>query len=160
MMKRILLVPAALLLGACASYSGRGLVPGQDSFAEVLRTMGTPAMQWQHPDGSKQLSYPRGPASPESFMVRIGADGKLQDIRNVIVPESFARIQPGMSKAEVLQILGPPAQTVYFAARDELVYDWTYQEMADPAHFLVLFDASKETVRASMIQIDRPPSMY
>ena len=38
----------------------------------------------------------------------------------------FARIQPDMTQAEVLQLLGPsqPQWTAYFKPRHELVWEW------------------------------------
>lgn len=119
-------------------------------------------MRWQDADGSLQLAYPRGPSGNHTYMVRIGPDGKLQSIRNVLEPDSFARIRQGMTKDQVLRILGPsePSRTVYFKARDELVWDWLYQISlgGDAAHFLVLFDATTGTVRTTMTQIEYPPS--
>lgn len=53
---------AALLLGACAASSGRGLVPGSAGLAEVIGIMGESAMRWQDADASVELAYPRGPA--------------------------------------------------------------------------------------------------
>jgi len=161
-MKCWIAILAAFVLSACASYSGSGLKPEQDGLEDVLRTMGKPAMQWRDTDGSIQLSYPRGPSSTESFMVRIGKNGKLQSIRNVLVPETIALIKPGMAQNEVLRILGPsePTFTIYFKARDELVWDWRYQAEQDLAHFLVLFDGTKGTVRCTMILVDMLPTPF
>ena len=144
---------AVTLLAACASYSGSGLKPMQSSTEEVLRVMGQPAMRWQNPDGSLQLSYPRGPMGVHSYMVFIGADGKLQRIENTMDSPAFARIRRGMQKEEVLRVLGPPepSWTVYFKARDELVWEWRYcDDWNSPARFDVLFDDSSGTVRSTM----------
>ena len=152
-MKRWLVILASLLLAACASYGGSGLKPGEAGLADVLRVMGQPAMRWQDQDGSLQLSYPRGPLGFHSYMALIGPDSKLQGIDNVMDPKAFARIRAGMAKDQVLRILGPsePAWTVYFKARDELVWEWRYcDEWNDAARFDVLFDASKGTVRSTM----------
>lgn len=156
-MKRLILLLTTALLTACASYSGSGLLPGRDSLNEVVRVMGEPAMRWTDPDGSVQLAYPRGPFSPDSFMVRVGPDGKLRSIENTLTPESLARIQPGMTKEQVLRTLGPPepSWTVYFPRRDELAWDWRVYENGKPAHFIVLFDNTKGIVRSAM-QIMEP----
>lgn len=143
---------AALLLAACASYGGRGLVPGNSELAEVLRVMGEPAMRWQEPDGSLQLAYPRGPAGVHTFMVHIGPDGKLQRIENALEYRGFMQLRPGMSEAQVLQILGPPyaGWTGYFKARDERVWEWRYcDDMYNAAHFSALFDATSRTLRTT-----------
>lgn len=162
-MKIRFLALAAVILSACASYSGSSLEPGTDTLDTVIRVMGEPAMRWQDADGSIQLSYPRGPSSPESFMVKLGKDGKLQSIKNVLVPEVTRQISAGMTKDEVLRLIGPPENgwTIYFKARDELVWDWRYQESSELAHFVVLFDATRGTVRSSMVIIDiKPPTPF
>lgn len=145
---------AAALLTACASYSGPGLKPGEARLEEVQALMGAPALRWQHPDGSMQLAYPRGPAGLETFMVRLAPDGRLQSIGNVLDEDSFARIRSGMTKDEVLRAIGPPdpARSVYFRARDELAWEWRFREVyGGPARFVVLFDATAGRVRSTLI---------
>lgn len=152
-MKPIISVLAALLVAACAAYGGRGLIPASSGLADVVRVMGEPAMRWQDPDGSVQLAYPRGPAGFHTFMVRIGPDGKLQGIENVLDTKGFAKITPGMTEDQVLKILGPsyPAWTSYFSARDERVWQWRYCDDRNIAgHFSVLFNAGAARVRTTM----------
>lgn len=143
---------SAFLLGACAAYSGYGLKPGIDRLEDVLHVMGQPAMRWENPDGSVQLAYPRGPAGFHTYMVHIGSDGKLQQIENVMDEKHFSRIQPGMTKEDVLYILGPSNSpwTVYFKSRDELVWEWRYCSWNEASRFDVLFDNSRGTVRKTM----------
>ena len=150
---------AVAALSGCASYSGSNLKLGEAGVEDVVREMGQPAMRWQNADGSTELAYPRGPTGFATYLARIGPNGKLQTIRNVLDAEHFARILPGMSKEQVLRVLGPsePSKTMYFKARDELVWDWRYQMVgAHPARFLVLFDASAGTVRSTMTVIEDP----
>jgi len=148
----LLVLSASLLLAACASYSGSALKPGEATLAEVEAAMGTPAMSWQNPDGSRQLAYTRGPAGFHTYMVAIGADGRLQSIVNVLDMKSFARIQPDMTQEQVLRILGPTTcGKAYFAARDELVWQWRYlDDFRASAHFMVLFNGKDGTVRSTM----------
>ena len=146
---------ATMLLVACASYSGSGLKPGEARLGDVQGLMGPPAMRWQEPDGSVQLTYPRGPAGFHTFMVKLGPDGRLQGIADVLEEKSFARIRAGVTKDEVLRVLGPPdySRSVYFKARDELVWDWRFCQLyGNSARFLVLFDGASGTVRSTMIQ--------
>lgn len=144
---------SALLLCACAAYNGRGLKPGVDQLENVLDVMGQPAMRWQNPDGSVQLAYPRGPMGYHTYMVQVGSDGKLRQIENVLDEKNISRIQPGMTKEDVLYILGPSFSgwTAYFKARDELAWEWRYCDAWNEAARLdVLFDNSKATVRRTM----------
>src|SRR5450759_3380735 len=152
---------ATMLLAACASYSGSGLKPGEARLDDVQGLMGPPAMRWQEPDGSVQLAYPRGPLGYHTFMVKLVPDGRLQSIANVLEEKSFARIHARMTKDEVLRVLGPPdySRTVYFKARDELVWDWRFRSaFAEPSRFLVLFDKRLGTVRSAMTQVEMRPS--
>lgn len=142
-----------MLLGACASYNGRGLIPGEAGLENVLGLMGKPAMQWQLTDGSVQLAYPRGPMGLDTYMVFLGSDGKLRQIENVLDQKHFARIRQGITKQEVLRILGPshPGWTAYFERRDELVWEWRFcDDWNEPSRFDVLFDNSTGTVRSTM----------
>lgn len=153
-MKPFITILTALLLVACASYNGRGLKPDESRLEDVVRIMGNPAMQWQEPDGSQQLAYPRG---IHTFMVDIGPDGKMQKIENIMRMKTFKRVRPGMSKSEVLRILGPSdsSETAYFKARDELVWEWRYcDDWNELSRFEVLFDGSKEVVRSTMVLTD------
>ncbi|MGC2049556.1 MAG: hypothetical protein WA635_13230 [Gallionella sp.] len=153
-MKFFITILTAFLLAACAAYDGRGLKPGDSRLEDVLRIMGEPAMQWQEPNGSRQLAYPRG---IHTFMVDIAPDGRMQKIENIMNMKTFKRIQPGMTKSEVLRILGPSESsgTAYYKARDELVWEWRYcDDWNEAARFEVLFDGSKEVVRSTMSLTD------
>lgn len=145
---------ATLLLAACASFSGSGLAPGEARLEQVQALMGPPALSWKDADGSIQLAYPRGPAGFDTYMVKLGPAGRLQSIANVLDEQTFARIRAGMTKDEVLRLIGPPdySRSVYFKARDELAWEWRFREVyGNPAHFAVLFDATAGSVRSTMI---------
>jgi hypothetical protein len=147
------LATGVLTLCGCVSYSGSALRPGQSTLDEVRATMGEPAARWSNPDGSLQLSYPRGPSGFHSYMVYLDAAGRLQRIQNVMDYDSFYRISRGMSESDVVRILGPsvPEWTNYFEARKELVWEWRYcNEFSEAARFDVLFDGDSRTVRTSM----------
>jgi hypothetical protein len=156
MLQKALLLSCSLIVAACASYGGSGLKPGEARLEDVQQTMGLPALRWQDPDGSQQLAYPRGPMGFDTFMVRLGPDGKLRSIENVLDERHLAAVRPGMSKEEVLRVLGPSDvnATVYFKARDELVWDWRYYASGtyEPMRLMVLFDTTSGTVRSTMVK--------
>ena len=158
MLKRLLLIACVLLLSACASYSGRGLNPGEATLNDVVTVMGEPAMRWQDADGREQLAYPRGPEGMQTFMAFVGANGRLERIEGVLDSKHFARIRNGQSdKAEVLRLLGPsyPYWTAYFKARDELVWEWRFcDDWSEVAKFDVLFDATTGIVRSTYQRSD------
>jgi len=152
-LERFFLIGILALLSACASYSGRGLIPGEATLDDVLTTMGEPAMRWHDPDGREQLAYPRGPEGKQTFMVFIGDDGRLERIEGVLDSAHFARIRNGQSdQAEVLRLLGPsqPQWTAYYEARNELVWEWRFCDAwSEVAFFDVLFDATTGIVRST-----------
>lgn len=151
--RRLLVGSLALLLSACAGYSGYGLKTGVATRVDVTAAMGTPAMTWRDADGIEQLAYPRGPEGPHTFMVFMAADGRLQRIEQVLKMTYFARLQPGRSdKESVLRLLGPPVPqwTEYYPARDELVWEWQFCDSWNQlARFDVLFDAATGVVRTA-----------
>jgi hypothetical protein len=155
---RLAVIGAAVLVSACASYGGRGLVPGVATLPEVVATMGEPAMIWMDDDGRQQLAYPRGPQGMQTFMAFIDAQGRLERIEGVLDTAHFARIEPGKSdQAAILRLLGPsqPHWTVYFERRDELVWEWRICDDWGKQAFLdVLFDGTTGLVRSSFQRAD------
>jgi len=152
-----LIVLAASLLCACASYQGRTLQPGMTTLADVERVMGPPALRWPGADGSLKLAYPRGPQGYHTWMVQLAPDGKLRDIRNVLEPKSFGAIRPGMTQGEVLFAIGPsPAHwTQRFPARHELVWEWRWcNNIGEPSRFDVIFDEPSGRVRSTLTQTE------
>lgn len=151
-MKRFGLILLSLLLGACAAYDGLGLQAGISSADAVVERMGSPALRWAEEDGGETLVYPRGPFGFHTYFVRIDSRGAFAGRENVLTTRHFARIQAGMTEAQVLRTLGPSvaAWTVYFAARDELVREWRYcDDWNEPARFNVLFDGTSKRVRST-----------
>jgi len=149
---RGLVVFSALLIAACASYSGSNLKPGVSTLPEVVASMGEPAMVWKNPDGSQQLAYPRGPAGTQTFMAYVGPDGKLQRIEGVLDMAHFARIQAGMSKEEVLRVLGPPGPlwTQTYSRSNTLAWSWLFCDSSSLQNFFdVMFDATTGIVRST-----------
>ena len=153
LLRWLILAGSALALSACAGFGGTDLKPGESRRADVIASMGTPAMRWQDPDGREQLAYPRGPAGTQTFMAFIAPDGRLERIEKVLDIEHFARIQAGKTDmATVLRLLGPvpPQNVVYFKARDELVWSWLFcDSFYLQAYFDVLFDGTTGIVRTT-----------
>lgn len=153
----LLLATLAALLAGCASYNGRGLRPGIDDGNAVRALMGEPAQQWSAADGSRHLAYPRGPEGTHTYMVELAPDGRLKSIENVLDTRHFALIAAGMEMDEVQRLIGPPqpSWTVYFEARDELVWEWLYcDDLGLQARFDVLFDGSSRRVRSTLSRPD------
>lgn len=157
--RRSAMAGVAILLSACAGVGGADLKSGSAAVPDVIAALGEPAMVWKDGSGREQLAYPRGPSSSQSFMVFIGADGRLERIEQVINSENFARIKSGASDEEAVQrILGPsllPPMLSY--ARNELAWEWRYMNILNQrAFFGVLFDASTGLVRTTYQRREYP----
>ena len=149
------LVLAALAAG-CASYDGHSLRPGLSTEAEVRGTMGQPAAEFVAADGSKRLAYPRGPLGTNTYMADVGPDGRVRGVENVLNDDTFHRIQPGLTRDDVLRMIGPPRDTMYFPRLEQdsweylFVDTWGYR-----AIFSVNFDRSGVVVSKFSRRLER-----
>ena len=97
------------LLAGCASYDGRGLVPGKSTGAEVEALMGAPALRVANADGSNTWLFPRGPGGRHTYAVAVGADGVMRGIEQRLTLENVKKLMPGQSTAkQVRELMGPP----------------------------------------------------
>jgi len=120
---------AITLLSGCASYDGRGLVPGASTVSEVEALMGVPAARLASPGGSSVLYYPRGPAGRESYAVIVGADGKMQAIEQRLTEANIAKLVAGSATAaQVRELLGPPPTIAQMPRLHREV--WEYRMMS------------------------------
>jgi hypothetical protein len=88
----------AVAISACASYySGAGLIPGKSASAEVEAAMGSPPAIVTLGGGEALWQYPRRPAGRETFAVRIGPDGRVREVSQVLSMQNLARLPPGES---------------------------------------------------------------
>ncbi|MDD3353998.1 hypothetical protein [Zoogloea sp.] len=146
------------MLSACSHLDHSGVRPGVSTLAEVQRSLGPPAMRWSTPEGIERLAFTTSPMGYQTWMVTIGAHGRVSTIENVLTMPHFAHIQAGLSQEDVLRTLGPPypGWTIYYRARDELVWEWRYCDAwAEPARFSVLFDGASGRVRSTIAQPER-----
>jgi len=138
----LFLALAASLLSCAGASSVRS---GMDE-AQVQARMGKPETVRKNPDGSETWEYPTGPLGRQTYMVTVGSDHAVKDVRQVLSDEYFLKVIPGMSRDEVRQLLGKPSEVSTFAARDEEVWSWRYQQQ-NAMFFHVMFDRSAGTVR-------------
>jgi len=117
------------LLSACAGFAHYGLEAGRSSEADVRGAMGTPAMEFANPDGTRQLAYPTGPLGTQTHMAFISGDGKLVRLEQVLDEAHFARIVPGQSTREdVRRLIGPPFQTLEFRNLGQVAWDYHFMD--------------------------------
>jgi hypothetical protein len=125
-------VLALLLLAGCASFDGRGLVPGQSTVADVEAKMGPAADKRVTAAGETVYYYPRLPWGYATYAARISPEGKLIALEQRLTEENIARLKPGATRAqEVLELLGPPYEPMKQALSGNEI--WTYP-MRLPGH--------------------------
>jgi outer membrane protein assembly factor BamE (lipoprotein component of BamABCDE complex) len=97
-----------LLLAGCASYDGRGLVPGQSRAADVEALMGAPTEKLTV-GGDSVWFYNRNPAGLHVYAVRIAPDGVMRSIEQRLTVRNVHQLRPGSTTAQqVKELLGSP----------------------------------------------------
>jgi hypothetical protein len=143
-----------LLLAGCASYSGSGLKPGVATQADVVRTMGRPAVELPDAGGGRELAYPHGPLGTETFIAHVDSRGTLTRIEQVLNDDHFRRIHEGQTKEEVLHAIGPPGDQMRFGNGNvawiyRFVDSWGY-----PSDFNVSLDPAGIVVSKIAIRLE------
>jgi hypothetical protein len=125
-MKRIAVFLAFFLLVAgCASFQGRGLVPGQSTAADVEAVMGLAADKRPAAGGETVYYFPRLPWGYATYAARIAPDGKLVALEQRLTIENIEKLKPGVTRAdEVRDLLGPPFEPMKQALSGNEI--WTY----------------------------------
>ena len=148
----IVVAAAAVLVAGCDQQKIEKLEEGVSTEADVRRQFGEPAAVYDEGGGARTLEYPRQPEGQTTFMIGIGADGKMSALRQVLRPDIFAKITPGMDKAQVRRLIGRPAATQRYELKKEEAWDWRYLENQEARVFIVTFDDSgRVTQTASML---------
>jgi hypothetical protein len=143
----------AVSLSGCVAISP--VTSGMDEM-QVQSRLGKPETVRKNSDGSETWEYPQGPLGRETYMVTMGSDHAVKEVRQVLREEYFSQVRPGMSREQVRQLLGKPGEVMVFRARDEEVWSWRYLEQ-NPMFFNVLFDRSAGTVRITQRQEEVRP---
>ena len=141
----LLLVLAALLAG-CDPQKISELEEGVSTEADVRARFGEPAAIYEESNGDRTLEYPRQPAGNTNYMILIGADGRMSALRQVLKPENFARVTPGLDSNQVRRLLGRPAKAQTYELKDEEVWDWRFADGQEIKIFSVTFDRDRRVI--------------
>jgi len=142
---------AALLLAACDPQAIKELEEGVSTEADVVQRFGQPERVWPEAGGAKTYEYNRQPEGLRNYMITIGADGKMSALRQVLTPENFARVQPGMGVEDVRRMLGKPARQVPYELKREIVWSWKFLEPpSDKKAFNVVFSPDYRVLRTEV----------
>lgn len=116
-----------LALAGCAGVMRTAPSIG-DPREAVIAKFGAPAAVHRVAQ-DEVFEYPTGPFGQETYMARIGADGRLASFEQVLTGEKFATLTIGTATREdVRRTLGRPAETSYLALPDLEVWSYRYKE--------------------------------
>ena len=134
----------ASVLAACDPQKIRELEEGVSTEADVRARFGEPEKVWEGPAGARIFEYNRQPAGAKNYMITVGPDGRMSALRQVLTPQNFARVLPGMMLEDVRRMLGKPKKVTPYELKRQTHYDWRYQDgpnQSDTRVFTVVFDA-------------------
>ncbi len=136
------------LAAACVNFPS--ISPGTPA-PEVRAKFGAPEAIWKNPDGSEAWEYPLGPVGVQTYMITLGPDQTVREVRQVLSLEYLDKVQPGMSREEVRRMIGKPREIDFFPARDEEVWTWRIQEFNFRyRRFHALFDRTTGNLRSTL----------
>jgi SmpA / OmlA family len=151
MLKKLLflgLFTALLGLGGCDPQAIKELEEGVSTEADVRARFGEPERVWDGVSGERIFEYNRQPAGHRNYMISIGADGKMSALRQVLTPENFAKVQPGMMMEDVRKMLGKPMRVVPYELKKETYYNWRYLDAPNTSMvFSAVFNGDMRVVR-------------
>lgn len=138
----------SLTLSACDPQRISELKEGVSTEADVRDRFGAPENVWDEPGGARTFEYNRQPAGQVNYMITLGADGRLVAVRQVLTPENFAKVQPGMGMDAVRRMLGKPAKVTPYELKKETHADWRYLEAPNqPRVFTVIYGPDQMVLR-------------
>ncbi len=121
------LVLAALAMGGCAVVPQ---LPAGAEESQVRAALGEPALVLPDPAGGKVLAYPRGPGGSETHLARLGSDGRLIALEQVLDESHFARIRRGeTTQEELLRLIGPPWRRIAFDNLGQVAWDYRFRDL-------------------------------
>ena len=147
-------VVAALALVACDQQRISELEEGLSTEAEVRDRFGVPDYIWDEGGGARTLEYNRQPAGQRNYMITIGPDGKMSALRQVLTPQNFALITPGMDLGEVRRRLGRPAKVTPYALSGETHHDWRFLEPPSERKMFTVISTDGRTVARTQVGPD------
>jgi outer membrane protein assembly factor BamE (lipoprotein component of BamABCDE complex) len=140
---------ASALLPACDVVNLPKIQPGITTQLEVRSLMGNPGFVHQNADGTTTWEYSRQPAGVDCYMIGFDTQDIVSRFEQVLSPENYGKIQPGMTQNEVRRLLGQPGSKGTFANLQEEIWEWRIRgEMpTDETYFMVHFTQFDSAVK-------------
>lgn len=145
---------ALLALAGCDSQHIAELEEGVATEADVRARFGQPENVWDVPDG-RVFEYNRQPEGQKNYMITIGPDGRMTALRQVLTPENFARVKPGMAMEDLRRLLGKPARRTPYPLMNETAWEWRWMQPPNSAMVFTATLDEDQRVKASGSSPDR-----
>ncbi len=126
-MKTSLAFLTGLVLAGCALVPGRSLEPGRSTAAEVSAAMGRPALVLKRPDGGELRYFTHWPWGRLTYVASIGPDGVLRGFEQRLTHWNIHKVQAGMRKDEVRELLGPAFEISRLPRQQREVWEYPYR---------------------------------
>ncbi len=153
-------------LAGCDQQRVAELEEGVSTEADVRARFGEPEKIWDAADmastplpgaaaapGARTFEYNRQPQGQVNYMITIGVDGRMSALRQVLSPQNFAKVLPGMSMEQVRKMLGKPMKITPYAAKQQTHYDWRYLNPPSTAMvFTVVFDQDLRVISTASLE--------
>jgi SmpA / OmlA family len=149
-----LLAGSAVFLTGCDNQRISQLEEGVASEGDVKMKFGEPEKVWDGENGAKIFEYNRQPAGTQNYMITIGTDGKMSALRQVLTPQNFAKITPGMMMEDVRKMLGKPMKITPYELQMKWHYDWRYMDgpnATDTKIFTVVFNPDLKVISTGSV---------
>ena len=167
------LLSALLGLVGCDPQHIAQLEEGVATEADVRTKFGEPEKIWSAADlagnpfpgaaaqpGARTLEYNRQPQGQVNYMITIGPDGKMSALRQVLTPQNFALVLPGMPMEQVRKMLGKPMKITPMALKRETHFEWRYSDGPNtPRIFRVEFDSDLRVLRTGSVPDESQPGV-
>jgi hypothetical protein len=142
------------LLTGCNPLAIGQIKVGLSSRTDVLRLMGQPesvrkesAGIWA---GADLLEYSGQPEGTQNWLIVVGADDIVKEVRQRLTADNFAKVFPGMNLDDVRSLLGKPAKVNTYALSPNRFVEWRYlQPPNEVMIFTVEVDPQQRVVKAS-----------
>lgn len=135
-----------LLLAGCDPQRVARLEEGVATEVDVRKQFGDPVTVTVGPDGTRTLEYPRQPEGWTNYVIKIGPDGKMSSLRQLLNDDNFARVLPGMDRQHVRDLLGRPAEQKTYDLRNEEVWSWRFKTVNESRLFSVTFGPDRKVL--------------
>jgi len=133
----------AITATGCAGYAPSAKLIGEPREA-LIQTLGQPERE-NVIEGKKTLHFPRSPAGSHTYFVYLDDEDRVTGWEQVLTEVRFNQVTPGMTKDQVIDLIGV-SRITHGLARDR-GYVWHYRYFNQQCKSFVIEFAKEDIVR-------------